>query len=812
MTDLKSFGTALGIAGRELVRRPGISIAAWLALALGIALNTAMFSVVNGFLLRPLPVDDIDSVVRVREVARGSGAEQIFNMSPAAFAAWRESNTVFAGMAAATGQAVTLTDGDGAERLQAGVVTADFFDVLGIGSVIGRTFAAGEDLSGSNDVLLLSHELWQRRFDGQAGIVGRAIVVDGRPRTVVGVMPPGLHHPYEAEAWIPFAFDEVLRAPRGNFLYVPARLKPGVDIDNARRELDRLAATLHAERPELGNTNASRLVPLRDELLGTLRPVIFVLLAASLLVLGLAVLNVVNLLYARGVSEQHENAVRVALGARKADLFRRAFLRHTLLVIGAWLAGLALCNLTLEPLLGLSAAASIDEFDAAARLDMGTAAYGFVVALLVAVLLAFLEARGASGAAPANALGRSKDGGISVNLRARLAGLVVLQFALSFALAGSASLVAAGYERLVTGDRGYDPNDVTLFDLAFPEDGYPEIAPREALVSRLLERLRALPGISAAGAATVTPDYPGSWGGGFVVPGYEPPDPPGYELTNHRLASPGYLDTLGIPLLAGRDFDGRNTARDASAVIVSREFAEAYWGGIQEALGRTLSRVTGERRLELQIIGVAGDVSEAEQSQDWTETRTWYLPLSMGTDYDASAITIAVRGGHAQLPAAVRSLVQELDPDLAPFALMSMSDRLAETYSRERFSRFLFALFAVTACVIAVTGLYSALNFVTLLRRREFGLRVALGASPRTVAAGVLRGSLLTGGLGLIAGLPLLALLLVLLDSYFYGVSFGETSAVLWPAALLWAAAAVAASLPALRAARVEPAVALRDE
>jgi putative ABC transport system permease protein len=247
-------------------------------------------------------------------------------------------------------------------------------------------------------------------------------------------------------------------------------------------------------------------------------------------------------------------------------------------------------------------------------------------------------------------------------------------------------------------------------------------------------------------------------------------------------------------------------------MIVSREFAETYWGGVQEALGRTVTRVTSTEHVELQVTGVAGDVSEAEQSQAWTETKTWYLPLSMGTDYDASGITIAVRGGDAQLPAVLRAIVRELDPNLAPFAMMSMTDRLAETYSRERFSGFLFALFAVTACVIAVTGLYSALNFVTALRRREFGLRVALGASPRRVAAGVLRGSVLTGGLGLLAGLPLLATLVTLLDSFFHGVSFGQAGAVVWPAALLWTAAAMAAWLPALRAARAVPMRALRDE
>jgi ABC-type antimicrobial peptide transport system permease subunit len=209
---------------------------------------------------------------------------------------------------------------------------------------------------------------------------------------------------------------------------------------------------------------------------------------------------------------------------------------------------------------------------------------------------------------------------------------------------------------------------------------------------------------------------------------------------------------------------------------------------------------------------VAGDVIEAEQSRDWTVTTAWYLPLSMGTDYDFNSITIAVRGGEAQLPATLRAVIRELDPDLAPFAMMSMADRLAETYSRERFSRFLFALFGMTACVIAVTGLYSALSFVTALRRREFGVRLALGAAPGRIAADVLRNSVLTGGVGLLAGLPLLATLVAMLGSYFYGVSLGDARAVIWPALSLWIAAVTAAWLPARRAAKTDPMVALKWE
>ena len=799
-------------AGRELRRRPAITVAAWLALALGIALNTGMFGVVNGFLLRPLPVVDIDSLVRVREVARGQGAEQVFSLSPASFQAWREHNTVFSDMAAATGEAVTLSREAGAQRLQAAIVTANFFDVLGIDPRYGRRFAAGEDQSGANDVAVIGAALAVEQFGAPAAALGETLVIDGRLVTVVGVVPAGLRHPYEAEIWLPFAFDELLRAPSGNFLYVPARLKPGVDLATARAELDRMAAVLHDTRPDLGDTNAAYLVPLRDELLGTLRPVIFVLLAGSLLVLALATLNVVNLLYARSVSEQHENAVRIALGAGGRQLFGRALRRHLLLTLAAWVTGLFLCGLMMEPLLGLSAAASIDEFDAAARLDATTAGYALLLAVVIATLLAAIEARRAAAVPPAQSLGRTRDTSASASLRRRLGVLVMLQFAASFALAGAAVLVAGGYDELVHGDRGYDARGVTLFDLAFPDDRYAEMFRREQLVTELLARIRGLPAVDAAGAATVTPDYPGSWGGAYIIPGHEPPSPPGYELTNHRLASPGYLSALGVPLLAGRSFDPVNSERDAGGVVISREFAERYWGTPQDAIGRTFTRRTRSGLTELTVLGVVGDVAEAEQSRDWTTTRAWYLPLSAGTDYDFGRVTFLVRGGGADLPSRLRELVREVDPGLAPFSLMSMTDRLAETYSRERFSRFLFALFGLTACVIALVGLFSAQQFVTLLRRRELGLRAALGASATRIATSVVRDAMVVAFIGLVAGLPLLFLLVRLLRSYLPAVQAEGSGSLLLLGIALATATAMAALLPAVRAARIAPMDALRYE
>lgn len=792
------------------LRPSAVAVAVWLALTLGIALNTTMFSTVEGFLLRPLPVSDIDSVVRVREVARGEGAEQVFSMSPQSFLAWREHNRVFDGMAAATGQALTLTGTGEPIRLQGAQTSANFFELLGVRPALGRTFVQGEDGGGRNAVAVIAHQLWQRQFGGNPDIVGRAVLLDGRPHTVVGVMPRSFSHPYEADIWTPLDFDALVSAPSGNFLYVPARLREGIELVSAQAELDRMAELLHAEMPELGPANASRLTPLRDEVLGTLRPVLFVLLGGSVLVLLLAVINVGTLLLARSVSERALTSIRIALGARTGHLLRRALSRNGAVAVAAWLAGLAVCMVTLEPMLGLAGASAINEFDAAPRVNFATAGYALAIALAIALALAVIEGR-AARMTGAVRVGREKAGSMPPGMRRMLGALVSVQFALSFALVGATVLVAAGYAELVAGELGYEPEGLIVSEVAFPLDRYPDTASRALFIQRALDELRATPGVMAAGVSTVTPDYQGSWAGGFVVPGHEPPQVPGYDLTQHRIASAGYLAALGVPLLVGRDFDGSNLARDAGSVIISRDFAEQYWGTPERALGSTLTRIARWGRVELTVVGVVGDVTEANQAAAAAMPRAWYLPLGMGTEYDFSAVSFVVRGTPA-VAGALREVVGRLDHDLALHRTAPITERLATAYSRERWSRFMFGLFGLTACAIAAVGLYSALNFITALRRREFGIRLALGASSRAIARGVIAQALIVGLVGIVAGVPLLLAALVLLESYFAGVNAASVEGVVAMAFALCILAILAALQPAYRASRVAPMQALRDE
>jgi predicted permease len=467
-----------------------------------------------------------------------------------------------------------------------------------------------------------------------------------------------------------------------------------------------------------------------------------------------------------------------------------------------------------RPLFGLSGGASIREFDSVARLDLATIAWIVAAAALVALALAALDARQTLRSTSVVDL-RLRGAALDRGARRRLSAAIVVQCALSFALAAAGILVTLGYRHLVTMDRGYDGAHVALADLAFPPARYPTPASRDRVTTQLLDALRAMPGVASVGASTVTPDYGGDWAARFVVPGRTALPPPGYELTNHRLVTPDYLDTMQIPLDAGRGFDRTNRARDAGAVVVSKSFATHVWPG-ESAVGKTLDRVDlqGHATAHLEVIGVAGDVVEAVRDPDAPAPRSWYLPTTAGTDYDYPAITFAVRtnGPTPTLAADINRALAGIDRDLAFAHVAPMRERLSETVSREETSSFLFGLFAACSLLIALGGLYGALAFVVEAGRRELGVRLALGASARRLLGNVLLRTLGLAGGGIAIGLLLALPALKLVGAYVYGVSLADAWALVPLAAVIVMLAALVGTIPARRAARTDPVIALNQE
>ncbi|MGA9827713.1 MAG: ABC transporter permease [Rhodanobacteraceae bacterium] len=799
---------------RVISRRPGPTVASVIALAFAIGLFAAVVSVMQAFLFRSSMIRDIDQVVRVRERIGDHAGLAVLNVSPQMFDAWRAKQTVFAGMAAATTRNVVLQGNATSDSLRAGIVTANFFRVLGITPTFGRDFVAGEDRSGHDDVVLLSDGTWRNRFAADPHIVGRRLRIDGRLHTVIGVMPPHLSHPYGAQVWLPFRWDLLVQRDHSHFLYVPARLRPGIGVRVAQSTFSALTAAIHRAQPELGQTDAASLSPLRDESLGDLRPTLWLLFAAAVFVVFVAALNTATLFFAQSLANAHATNVRIALGATRGTLFRRALVRSVFVVGTATSAALLVAPWLYAHLSGLSGSASIREFDSVARLDLPTAAWIAGAAGLVAIVLAWLDTQHAFASTSTPGL-NARGTTITRGTRRQLSTAIVVQCMLAFVLATAGLLVTLGYHHLRVMDRGFASNNLLVGDLTFPAARYPTPASRNAIMRQLLIALRALPDVRAAGASTVTPDWQGDWAASFDVPDRAPLPDPGYELTNHRLVTPGYFETMGMPMLAGRDFDHGDPTRDAGAVVVSRSFARHIWPN-QQAIGRHLDRLNLQKEVvaRLTVIGVVGDVVEAVRGPVAPAARSWYMSTAAGTNSDYSAISVVVRPIAADSGAAagMRQVLARIDPALAWSDLVPMRTRLAASEDREKLSSFLFTLFAVCSVLIALGGLYGALAFLVESSRREFGVRLALGALSRQVLANVLLRALRLAGFGVLLGALLALPLISVVGAFVYGTSLHDAWALAPLAAGVLILALLAGLLPALRAAHVAPQEALRHE
>ena len=725
----------LTIAERYLRRHPLDFVAMALSLALGMLLLVLVLAAINGFLLRPLAVPALEELVRVREVRSSpDGQRDVFSVAPAAWNLWQhEQLRTIVDIGVATGSNVTLGLADAPEQHEAALVSANFLPLLGVQPQLGRYFAADADIGAGADEILIGNALWRDEFASDPSVIGRLVHVDGRARKIIGVMPAGISFPYGADVWLPIALGDRLNRPVGNYLFALARLRPGAGLTVAEQELSELTARLHVDNAALVESVAVELTPLREELVGNLRPALKVLAAASALAFLVALVNCATLTGLRALRERPMVAVRAALGARLANLLGEAFVRHlcTALVAGG-LSLLALGPLS-GPLLGLAGSASINEFDVAPRADASTIVLTAGVALAAAVVLTLVEAAMLALALRKPALLRETRMTHSRATARVLRTVTVGQMVVGIVVVTGAVLVTRAYIEQVHGNRGFAADGLWLVDVSLPSTRFADTPQRLRYVDQVVENLRATPGVAGAGAATVTPDEGGSWGAAYVLPGQEPPAI-GYHLTNHRLVGAGYFGALGIPLLSGHDFSKADFAPDARSVIVSREFAERSWPG-QDPLGRQLRRLRSDQLLT--VVGVVGNVRESEQAADWDETATWYLPASLGTDYDFSQITFVLRlagEGDVHLSSALAA-IRQVDPNLALVDIARMSDRLAATYEREVYTSHLFAAFALVSLLIAAIGSYALLAFIVACKQAEFGLRLALGERP----AGLLR-------------------------------------------------------------------------
>ncbi|HSL82043.1 MAG TPA: ABC transporter permease, partial [Thermoanaerobaculia bacterium] len=583
----------LRLSFRKIWRNPFLSLVVILSLGLAIGAVTAVFSVVNAFLVRPLAIDDLERVVRVRENFAPPGEEpQLRSVSAANYYLWKELDEVFSGVAAGTFRHLTWTGAEEPERIQGAAVTASFFPMLGIEPVLGRTFRPDEDRPGAGGVVLLSHRVWTSRFGGGRDALGRSITLNGEPHTVIGVMPRGLHHPYEADMWVPLGMANDPTATWG--YYVPARLAPGVTLERAQEALDREVALLRRDHPHEVPPWTAQLSPLREELVADLDELLWILLAAAGFVLLIACANVANLLLARSMGESVEVAIQTALGASQWRLFRQSLLFSVILALLGGAVGVLLTFWSVDPLVSLAPVYGLGEFDIEPRMDWVTLGFAVLVSCFVGVLFGIIPAmRTRRKRLQTDLREGGRGGGLGVRSRRALSGFVIAQIALAVALLMAAGLMYRSLQRMVSEDRGFDLANVLTFQVSFPESRYPGREERVEFVRRAVERLERLPGVSSAGATTTQPLYPGTWSMAFNVEGRPAENAQGVHVLHTRTVTPGYLETLRVPLLQGRLLDDRDDEDAPPVVVVSRSMAERYWPG-QNPIGKRVKRGTYE--------------------------------------------------------------------------------------------------------------------------------------------------------------------------------------------------------------------------
>ena len=791
---------------RGLLRTPGFTIAAVLALALGIGATTAIFSVVHAVLLRPLGWADEGRLLAVHSDFPGHKLYDL-GVSPPEFYELRKAG--FVERAGAYRDGVVTLGGDRPERLQAGVATDGFFETLGVQPALGRTFTPAENLHGNDRVALLSWDFFQSHFAGDPQTVGKTITLEQAPYTVIGVLPRGFRYREPQDVFVPHGWEPGdLEAHRvEHYLHAVVRLRPGVTLEAAKAQLDALTARIRADHTDTYSREAGwrfAMKPLRTDFVGPTREPLLLLFGAVVLVLLIACANVANLLLARSASRGREFAVRAAIGASRARLVRQLLVEGLVLAACGAALGVATAAWAMNGILAL-APESVRSF-AQGALNLPVLAFAGGLAMATTLLFALTPALRASTPDLATSLKDGSASGPPSSGRARSA-LVAGQVALSMALLAAAALVLRSFGSVLQIAPGFDAQGVLTARLSPSGDAYDEtkLDGRIGYYQEALRRVAALPGVQSAGAVDVLP-LTGSSPRSYRIEGYQPapgePQPAG-EL---RWVDPGYFRTLRIPLASGRELTDADDFHHGLVALVSEAWVRRYFPG-RVVVGRRLrfptnQPIEGDWRT---IVGVVADVREL--GLDKPPPPIFYLPQAQrGPD----TIYVVVRGTAA--PAAVRAALASADPSQAVDEIRPLEDVIAASLAPRKFPLELLGLFALLALALSALGIYGVTAYAVSQRTREIGLRIAVGASAPGIVRMILAGSLRTVAIGLAAGGAAAMAGGALLSSQLYGVGPRDPLTYAAVAAVLLAVALLASALPALRAARVDPMIALRAE
>jgi predicted permease len=799
----------LRYALRMLAKNPGFTAVAIIALALGIGANTAIFSVVNTVLLRPLPYKDPDRLMFVFEDSSKHGFPRD-TPTVANFIDWRDQNRVFESMAAIAGASLNLTGVGDPERIAGYRVSASLFPMLGVSPQLGRWFTPDEDQAGANRVVMMSHSLWQRSFGGDPNIVGKALTLNGRSVTVVGVMPADFRfYIQEDELWVPIAFTpEEQKNRSSHYLDVVARLKPGVALPQAQAEMSTIAARLQQQYPETNTNVGSEVVPMHEQMVGDVKRPLLILLGAVGLVLLIACVNVANLLLARAAVRQREIALRVALGASRWRLIRQFLTESVLLGALGGLVGLLLALAGLK-LLTVVIPPNIPQIKNVA-IDPRVLGFTILISLLTGLIFGLAPAIQSSSFSPNETLkegGRDPVAGRGNRIRG---GLIVAEVAISLVLLIGAGLLINSFLRLRNVDPGFRSDHLLTMRVFLPQTKYAQPAQRAAFYTEVIRRLETVPGVKSSAVTTNLPLYKQGNSTNISIEGRPEPPPSQEPIITVRVVSPKYLETMGIPLLSGRQLTDQDGEKTPNVTVISETMARRYWPG-ENAIGKRISFGQAEKDEDwIQIVGIAGDVRQYDLITEMKpqmyvsyQQEGFFMPRDLVVKTDVDPLSLA---------ATVRKTIWEVDKDQPVSNIRTMDQIAAESVARQRFSMLLFAIFAGVALLLAAVGIYGVMSYSVAQRRGEFGIRMALGAQKRDVLKLTIGKALKLVVLGVVFGLAGAFALTRLMASLLFGI--GATDPITFAAIslVLVGVGVLASYIPARRATKVDPIVALRYE
>jgi predicted permease len=792
---------------RMLAKNPGFTLVAVITLALGIGANTSIFSVVSAVLLRPLPYPEPERLVMVWEkLIRQDGRNVV---SLADFCDWRERNRVFENIAASNGITVDLTEGSEPEQIRAAEVSPSYFDVLGFKPMLGRSFLPEDELPGANNVAVINHGLWQRRFGADRSIIGRKILLSGESYEVIGVLPPSPIFSGESGLWVPLKISPQGRLNRtGHFLRVIARLKSGISLQQARADMERVGAELMREYPAENSNHTTFVTPLHTELVsgegGDIRQQLLILFAAVGLVLAVACTNVANLQLIRAAARRKEIAIRAALGARPARIARH------LLTESILLAALGGAGGTLLALWGIEAIKALMPQNVLSltnpRLDLRVFAFTLVISLGSGVLSGLGALRQAARPNLTDTL-KEGGGGSGVTSQTARAMLVVSEIALAVVLLIGAGLMIRTLWKLQHVQLGFDPQNVVTANISLPGARYRDRQQTTLFFQQLIEKVRTLPGVNAAGAISILPLRAGNQTsiaieGRAEMTGLPPQARP---RILHRAVTPDYFQTMGIPLISGRPLTSQDDNAAPLVVLINQTAAERYWPG-QNPLGQRVQIGGGNPWKE--VVGVVGDVKSLRLDRD-ASPEVYFA----WAQYTQNSGTLVVRGANvSSLAPSIRGKAQELDKQLPISNVRTLEDIVDGSIASPRINALLLTLFAVIALMLAAIGIYGVMAYSVAQSTHEIGVRMALGAQSSDMLKLVLKQGVLLALVGALIGLLAAWGLTRLMESLLFGVGTTDPLIFILIPLLLMLVALLACWLPAQRATKVDPLVALRNE